>query len=380
MKMLDAAEAVLADAGVPLNVQEITQRAIAGGLLQSQGKTPADSIHAQLAVDIKQQGAQSRFQRTAKGVFALRQWGLLEFIATPSQKSATPVLSAPDVADAPPAVVAPVPPVAAEPIPALPPATLVAPKVKALAKPANTLSFTDAAEQVLKQFGGEKPMHYVAITKKALELGLIHTTGKTPEATLSAAVLTEIARATKRGEVSRFVKHGKGFIGLTEWLPQGLVSQIEKHNESVRKELLKQLHAMHAADFEGLITELLVRMGFDEVAKTPYSHDKGVDVRGTLVVGGVIRIRMAVQAKRWAGKVQSQVVQQVRGSLGSHERGLIITTSDFTPGAVEESKDPTKPPVALMNGEELVSLLIEHGLRAHREPYYLVELGDAEDE
>ena len=31
---------------------------------------------------------------------------------------------------------------------------------------------------------------------------------------------------------------------------------------------------------------------------------------------------MAVQVKRWKKNVQSQIVQQVRGSLGTHEQGL----------------------------------------------------------
>ena len=67
---------------------------------------------------------------------------------------------------------------------------------------------------------------------------------------------------------------------------------------------------------------------------TPASGDGGIDVRGTLVVGDVIRTRMAVQVKRWKRNVQAPTVQQVRGSLGTHEQGLIVTTSDFRQGGV----------------------------------------------
>jgi restriction system protein len=83
------------------------------------------------------------------------------------------------------------------------------------------LSFTDAAEQVLQKFGGKKPMHYRDIATKALESGLVSTMGKTPEATLYAQVLTEIQRRTRRGERPRFVKHGKGYIGLSKWMAAG---------------------------------------------------------------------------------------------------------------------------------------------------------------
>lgn len=71
---------------------------------------------------------------------------------------------------------------------------------------------------------------------------------------------------------------------------------------------------------------------------------------------------MAVQVKRWKTKnhVQAPVVQQVRGSLGTHEQGLIITTSDFSAGAKREAERPNAVPVALMDGDKLVELLAEY--------------------
>jgi restriction system protein len=49
---------------------------------------------------------------------------------------------------------------------------------------------------------------------------------------------------------------------------------------------------MPPTDFEGLIGELLASIGFDEVEVTSLSTDGGIDVRGTLVVGDVIRTRL----------------------------------------------------------------------------------------
>ena len=72
------------------------------------------------------------------------------------------------------------------------------------------------------------------------------------------------------------------------------------------------------------------------------------------VVGDVIRTRLAVQVKRWKSNVQAPVIQQVRGSLGTHEQGLIITTSDFSKGAREEATRANATPVGLMDGEQLV--------------------------
>ena len=106
--------------------------------------------------------------------------------------------------------------------------------------------------------------------------------------------------------------------------------------------------------------------------------DGGIDVRGTLVVGDVVRIKMAVQVKKWKLKnnIQAPVVQQVRGSLGAHEQGLIITTSDFSPGAVKEAAQADKTPIALMNGDQLVMLLMEHGMGVHRSTPDLFEIDE----
>ncbi|MBC6435851.1 hypothetical protein FM036_42515 [Nostoc sp. HG1] len=65
--------------GKPLDCGEITKRVIKQKLWISKGKTPWQTINAQLAVDIKKHGINSRFQRTGPSVFALRSWGLAEY-------------------------------------------------------------------------------------------------------------------------------------------------------------------------------------------------------------------------------------------------------------------------------------------------------------
>jgi restriction system protein len=80
--------------------------------------------------------------------------------------------------------------------------------------------------------------------------------------------------------------------------------------------------------------------------------------------------------KRWKHNVQSPVIQQVRGSLGTHEQGLVITTSDFSAGAKEEAKRPDATPVGLMNGEQLVALLVESEIGVRRTSLQLIQLGE----
>lgn len=208
---------------------------------------------------------------------------------------------------------------------------------------------------------------------------MIATQGKTPEATMYAQILSEIDRRNKRGETPRFVKHGNGIVGLTKWLPSGLVGQINAHNKAIRERLHAELFAMSATDFEQLVGKLLGALGFEQVQVTKQSGDGGIDVYGTLIVGEVISIKMAVQVKRWKNNVQAPTVQQVRGSLGAHDQGLIITTSDFSAGARAEAAQPNKTPVALMSGDQLVRLLIEHGIMVQRTEYHLLQLAPLSD-
>jgi restriction system protein len=348
MSAIDAAYHVLIAAGEPLHSNEIARRILAERLWASKGKTPGATVDARIAVDIKTQGVASRFCRTGRSVFVANpNYQQSDTLGNPeSGASYSPVES-----------VAPVNP------------------------STPTLSFADAAERVLDQFANRNPMHYQDITRKALELGLIATAGQTPAASMYAVILTEIDKRTKRGEPPRFTKHGKGLVGLAAWdtKDQGLTALIDQHNRVTRQQLHARLHTMKPAEFEVLIGRLLTTLGFEAVAVTPLAGDGGIDVRGTLVVGDVIRTRMAVQVKRWKKNVQAPVVQQVRGSLGAHEQGLIITTSDFSPGARTEAARPDATPVALMPGEQLVTLLIEHDIGVRRTTHDLIELGDQDD-
>lgn len=102
------------------------------------------------------------------------------------------------------------------------------------------------------------------------------------------------------------------------------------------------------------------------------------DFRGTLVVGDVAHIKMAVQVKKWKLKnnIQAPVVQQVGGSLGAHEQGLSITTSDFRAGAITEGAHLGQTPIVLMNGDQLVMVMKEHGIRVNRSTPDLFEIDE----
>ena len=341
MNVRSAAITILKKAGTPLHFKEIAKRIKDAGLWTSKSETPQNTISVSIYSDIRKNGNKSTFVKVAPQTFALRDF--TEGAQVPEEKTS--------------------------------------PSVKKDLKPSTAsggFSYIKCAQMVLEEFGDEKPMHYKEITEKALEKGWLITKGKTPEVAMNAQVATEIKRQQKRGELPRFTLPSRGNIGLSQWVKRGPASQIERHNHQVRKALRERLLDLEPSDFEELISRLLAKMGFETVNVTSPSRDGGIDVRGTLVVGNAIRIEMAVQAKKWKLKnnIQAPTIQQVRGSLAVHEQGLIITTSDFSKGAIKEALQTDKTPIAIMNGKELVELLMEHDIGVRRTSHDLFEIDE----
>ena len=238
-------------------------------------------------------------------------------------------------------------------------------------------SFLQCAEKVLREFGAKRPMHYRDITAKALEKGWLETQGEHPEMTMNAQIGSDIRRRQLSRKGQMFVQHGRGYIGLREWMAKGLRFEAEQHNKRVCAELLKSLQRMKPEEFEVLVGRLLEAMDFIDTEVTKASGDGGIDVRGTWRIADGIQIKMAIQAKRWKKNVLAPVVQAVRGSLSSSERGMIITTSDFSSGARREADDPAKAStISLVNGEQLVNLLVKYEIGITRDQIEVLELDD----
>lgn len=72
---------------------------------------------------------------------------------------------------------------------------------------------------------------------------------------------------------------------------------------------------------------------------------------------------ICIQAKRWEGIVGRPVVQAFVGSLEGQRahKGVLITTSGFSPQARDYVKTIEKK-IVLIDGEQLVQLMIEHGI------------------
>lgn len=72
MNILDAAEKVLLERGVPMPIEKVAEIVIREGLWTSQGKTPKVSVASRIYVDMKRSGARSRFVKTRAGTIDIR--------------------------------------------------------------------------------------------------------------------------------------------------------------------------------------------------------------------------------------------------------------------------------------------------------------------
>ncbi len=97
------------------------------------------------------------------------------------------------------------------PAPAAPAAKAEKPKAAAKEKKDRKPSGLDAAVAVLAE--ADKPMNTADMVKRMLETGLWKTGGKTPAATIYAAIIREIS---VKGDGSRFRKTDRGHFELTE--------------------------------------------------------------------------------------------------------------------------------------------------------------------
>ena len=130
--------------------------------------------------------------------------------------------------------------------------------------------------------------------------------------------------------------------------------------DAIRKGIIQRLLDLSGVEFEDFITNLLSTMGF-ETATTKPSGDKGVDVIGTLNAEGVATIDLRVQVKRYRhGSIGIGEILKIRGTLAPDEQGALITTSSYTKQAQKEAQETSKKPIALIDKDMLLDLVLKH--------------------
>jgi restriction system protein len=164
---------------------------------------------------------------------------------------------------------------------------------------------------------------------------------------------------------------------------ESLQSAFQRVRAAIEAELLEQVRTASPPFFERLVVELLVAMGYGGSLKDAgqaigRSGDEGID--GIIKEDRLGLDRILIQAKRWtANSVGRPAVQSFAGSLeGARGRkGIFITTSTFTPDA-RAYVERIEKRIVLIDGEELVGLMYDHGVGVTTAASYHVKRVDSD--
>ena len=142
-----------------------------------------------------------------------------------------------------------------------------------------------------------------------------------------------------------------------------------------REQLLDVLLGLDPDRFERLCQRILRESGFIKVEVTGRSGDGGIDGTGVLRVN-LLSFHVLFQSKRWKGSVGSSVVRDFRGAMvGRADKGLIITTGNFTADARREAVRDGAPAIDLIDGDGLCDLLrdLKIGVKVQMVPQVTVD-------
>ncbi len=127
-----------------------------------------------------------------------------------------------------------------------------------------------------------------------------------------------------------------------------------------RDELIEVLLEMDASAFERLVQRLLRESGFVQVEVTGRSGDGGVDGKGIMRLGGLLSFHVIFQCKRYRDTVGVGHVRDFRGAMvGRADKGLLVTTGNFSKDAIREATRDGAPAIDLIDGDQLVDKLKE---------------------
>ena len=150
----------------------------------------------------------------------------------------------------------------------------------------------------------------------------------------------------------------------------------------VVNELLHLIKGNTPEFFEKLVVHLIVAMGYGgsvkEAGKAPRkTADEGID--GVIKEYRLGLDAIYLQAKRWEVVVGRPEIQKFVGALNGQraKKGVFITTSRFSKEALDYVEQ-VDPKVVLIDGTDLVQLMIDHGVGVSSAAVYEVKKEDTD--
>jgi hypothetical protein len=254
----------------------------------------------------------------------------------------------------------------------------------AKATPVVPLSFVDAAERILRE--GNKPLTHKDLAKKAIAQKLIQTESETPDISMHVSIRGEMKRREMRGEPQRFVFLGNGMFSLVDLVAGKPTAQAKSALEQVRESRTEACRTLHerltsennGPNFETMVADLLVAMGYQNVQVIGGKDDQGVDIICEKR-DGVIKTKVAIQCKckSTSQKIGPKDISTLRDNLSTYQcqQGILVTTSELNDVAKTKAKEPGKDPIHYIEHDELLDLFAEFsvGVRNEALKYYQVD-------
>lgn len=154
---------------------------------------------------------------------------------------------------------------------------------------------------------------------------------------------------------------------VTHKTPEERIEDARRDLErGLKAELLDRVRTMTPAEFEELIVQLLLKMGYGQGAEEMAqalggTGDQGID--GVVHQDPLGLDRVYIQAKRYAegNTVGSREIRDFNGALDlvRAPKGLFVTASSFTKDARAQAQNATRQ-IVLVDGEELTSMMIRY--------------------
>ncbi len=160
---------------------------------------------------------------------------------------------------------------------------------------------------------------------------------------------------------------------------------VRQSNASLASDLLEAIMGRTPRFFERLVVALLLKMGYggafdDAGVVVGQSGDEGID--------GVIRedklgfSNIYIQAKRWDTRtmIGRPEIQKFVGALAGQgaQRGLFITTAQFTKEARNYVRKQAATKVVLVDGDGLTRLMIEYDIGVSTQSAYAIKKIDTD--
>lgn len=171
----------------------------------------------------------------------------------------------------------------------------------------------------------------------------------------------------KEEHTERSNRKSNNKITIEEKTPEEIIGiQSQLINNSLSRDLLDVISTMEPTNFEQLVVDLLLAMGYggtvdDAGSAIGQTNDGGID--GVIKEDILGLDTIFIQAKRWKNTVPIKEVRDFAGALLSKKsnKGVFITTSTF-PDRAYDFVSTIDRKIILIDGKRLANLMIKFNL------------------